>query len=104
VIRKTSVTNTLNDNGRHSFHLYFSTRSGINQVFHACFFEYLGTWETLYNPNFNPIEFERVKKAAGCFPLQYSASSSIVSSRKLTGRNPSLQEIMADFGFFIQPS
>ena len=30
--------------------------------------------------------------------------SSTVSSRKLTGRNPSLQEIMADFGFFIQPS
>ena len=30
--------------------------------------------------------------------------SSTVSMRKLTGRNPSLQEIMADFGFFIQPS
>ena len=31
-------------------------------------------------------------------------ASSIVSMRKLTGRNPSLQEIIADFGFFIQPS
>ena len=33
-----------------------------------------------------------------------SASSSMVSSRKLTGRKPSLQEIIADFGSFIQPS
>ena len=33
-----------------------------------------------------------------------SAGSSRASRRKLTGRNPSLQEIMADFGFFIQPS
>jgi hypothetical protein len=27
--------------------------------------EYLGIWETLYNPDFNPIEFEGFKKAAG---------------------------------------
>ena len=32
------------------------------------------------------------------------ASSSRASTRKLTGRNPSLQESIADFGFFIQPS
>ncbi len=32
VIRKTAVTNTLDDNERHSFHLYFSTRSGKSQV------------------------------------------------------------------------
>ena len=36
--------------------------------------------------------------------LSASASSSIVSKRKLTGRNPSLQEIIADFGSFIHPS
>ena len=36
--------------------------------------------------------------------LFQSASSSIVSSRKLTDRKPSLQEIIADLGFFIQPS
>ena len=33
-----------------------------------------------------------------------SASTSSASMRKLTGRNPSLQEIMADFSFCIQPS
>lgn len=27
--------------------------------------EYLGVWESLYNPNFNPIEFEGFKKEAG---------------------------------------
>jgi hypothetical protein len=32
VIRKTSVANTLNDNERHSFQLYFIIRSGKNQV------------------------------------------------------------------------
>ena len=34
-------------------------------------------------------------------PIHYS---SMASSKKLTGRKPSLQEIMADFLFFIQPS
>lgn len=32
-----------------------------------------------------------------------SHTYSIVSIRKLTGRNPSLHEIMAECGFFIQP-
>ena len=27
--------------------------------------EYLGVWETLYNPNFKPLEFEGFKKEAG---------------------------------------
>ena len=27
--------------------------------------EYLGIWETLYNPDFNPLEFEGVIKEAG---------------------------------------
>ena len=34
----------------------------------------------------------------------HSASSSKVSKRKLTGLNPSLHEIIADFLFFIHPS
>lgn len=33
----------------------------------------------------------------------YPASSSRASTRKLTGRKPSLQESMADLGSFIQP-
>ena len=27
--------------------------------------EILGIWETLHNPNFNPLEFEGVRKEAG---------------------------------------
>jgi LEA14-like dessication related protein len=27
--------------------------------------EFLGVWETLYNPNFKPLEFEGFKKEAG---------------------------------------
>ena len=27
--------------------------------------EYLGIWETLYNPDFKPIEFDRFKTEAG---------------------------------------
>jgi len=27
--------------------------------------EYLGLWETLYNPNFNPLEFEGFRRQAG---------------------------------------
>ncbi|MBR2458742.1 MAG: KilA-N domain-containing protein [Bacteroidaceae bacterium] len=29
--------------------------------------EYLGVWESLYNPNFNPTEFEGFKKNALCW-------------------------------------
>lgn len=32
VLRKTTVTNTPNDNERHSFQLYFITSSGKSQV------------------------------------------------------------------------
>ncbi len=27
--------------------------------------EFLGIWESLYNPDFNPLEFERFRKEAG---------------------------------------
>ena len=27
--------------------------------------EYLGIWERIYNPNFNPVEFDRIKTVAG---------------------------------------
>jgi hypothetical protein len=36
--------------------------------------------------------------------LYMNSFSSTVSSKKLTGRNPSLQEIIAECLFFIQPS
>ena len=36
--------------------------------------EFLGIWETLYNPNFNPLEFEGVKKEAGLNAFTMSPS------------------------------
>lgn len=39
-----------------------------------------------------------------CGVVSQSASSSSASSRKVAGRKPSLQESIAERGFFIQPS
>ena len=36
--------------------------------------EFLGIWETLYNPNFNPLEFEWIKKEAGLNAFTMSPS------------------------------
>ena len=36
--------------------------------------EFLGLWETLYNPNFNPLEFEGVRKQAGLNAFTLSAT------------------------------
>lgn len=50
------------------------------------------------------IWFAFLAAAAPAYPPLASASSSMASRRKLTGRKPSLQESIADFLFFIQPS
>ena len=42
--------------------------------------EYLGTWETLYNPNFNPIEFEGFKKEAGLNAFTLSPSKWVTAT------------------------
>ena len=42
--------------------------------------EYLGTWETLYNPNFNPIEFEGFKKESGLNAFTLSPSKWIAAT------------------------
>ena len=39
--------------------------------------EFLGLWETLYNPNFNPLEFEGVRNQAG---LNYHKTNALSSS------------------------
>ena len=73
--------------------------------------KYLGTIKLLEpdSPEYAALD-QKDKEAAAenvryvVFFRHHSASSSSASSRKLTGRKPSLQEIMADFGFFIQPS
>ena len=45
--------------------------------------EYLGIWESLYNPNFNPIEFEGFRKEAGLnaftlSPLKWTTATNAI--------------------------
>lgn len=42
--------------------------------------EYLGIWETLYNPDFNPLEFEGVRKEAGLNAFTLSPSKWVDST------------------------
>ena len=43
--------------------------------------EYLGLWETLYNPNFNPLEFEGFRNQAGLNAFTLSPSQWIETTR-----------------------
>lgn len=48
--------------------------------------EYLGIWETLYNPDFKPLEFEGVRKEAGLNAFTLSPSK-WVDSTNAKGEN-----------------
>ena len=45
--------------------------------------EYLGLWETLHNPNFNPLEFEGFRKQAGLNAFTLSPSQWIETTRAI---------------------
>ena len=45
--------------------------------------EYLGLWETLYNPNFNPLEFEGVRRNAGLNAFTLSPSQWITATNAI---------------------
>ena len=45
--------------------------------------EYLGLWETLYNPNFNPLEFEGFRSQAGLNAFTLSPSQWIEATRAI---------------------
>ena len=53
--------------------------------------EYLGIWETLYNPNFKPLEFEGFRKEAGLnaftlSPLKWISSTNAIGIIVKSGR------------------
>jgi len=53
--------------------------------------EFLGIWESLYNVNFNPLEFEGVRKEAGLnaftlSPSKWVESTNAIGIRALSGR------------------
>lgn len=45
--------------------------------------EYLGIWESLYNPNFNPLEFEGFKKEAGLNAFVLSPQRWIIATNAI---------------------
>ena len=45
--------------------------------------EYLGVWETLYNPNFKPIEFDRFRQEAGPIVFTQMQLRIILSERPI---------------------
>ena len=45
--------------------------------------EFLGIWESLYNPNFNPIEFEGFRKEAGLNAFTMSPTKWVESTRAI---------------------
>ena len=53
--------------------------------------EFLGIWESLYNPNFNPIEFEGFRKEAGLnaftlSPSKWVESTNAIGIKAISGR------------------
>lgn len=53
--------------------------------------EFLGIWESLYNPNFNPIEFEGFRKEAGLnaftmSPTKWVESTNAIGIKAMSGR------------------
>ena len=73
--------------------------------------EFLGTWETLYNPNFKVVEFDHFKKEAGLPTFTLSVSSwvettsaiGILSRKGKYGGTYAHRDIAFEFGAAISP-
>lgn len=73
--------------------------------------EYLGLWETLYNPNFNPVEFDGFRSKAGynsfvLTPKQWIEKTNaigIVSKPGRYGGTYAHKDIAFEFGTWISP-
>ena len=71
--------------------------------------EYLGIWESLYNPNFKPLEFEGFKKEAGLNAFTLSpqkwinttAAIGIISKSGRYGGTYAHKDIAFEFGMWI---
>ena len=74
--------------------------------------EYLGIWETLYNPNFKPIEFDRFRKDAGLNTFTMSpkkwiegtnAIGIVSKSGRYGGGTFAYKDIAFEFGTWLSP-
>ena len=66
--------------------------------------EYLGLWETLHNPNFNPLEFEGFRRQAGLnaftlSPTQWIESTNAIgmTAKQWREANPDLKGNIRDY-------
>lgn len=71
--------------------------------------EFLGIWESLYNPNFNPIEFEGFRKEAGLnaftmSPTKWVESTRAIGIKAVSGRyggTYSISDIAFEFASWV---
>lgn len=54
--------------------------------------EYLGLWEILYNPHFNPLEFEGFKKEAGLNAFTLSPQDRLIKLNQIAIQQMSILE------------
>lgn len=73
--------------------------------------EFLGTWESIYNPNFNSVEFDGFRKSAGLHTFTLSVTEwcdktnaiGIYSKRGKYGGTYAHKDIAFEFGMWISP-
>lgn len=73
--------------------------------------EFLGTWESIYNPNFNSVEFDGFKSEAGLHTFTLSVTEwcnktnaiGIYSKRGKYGGTYAHKDIAFEFGMWISP-
>ena len=84
-----SLTDMMKANdGEFFFHNWLRNRNTI---------EFLGIWEKVYNPNFNSVEFDRIKSMAGLNNFRISAKEWIESTKDLlTKINPEKRRKIID--------
>ncbi len=74
--------------------------------------EYLGIWETLHNPKFNPLEFERFKNESGYNSftmspqkwIQATNAKGIISKSGRYGGTFAHKDIAFSFGMWLSPT
>ncbi len=82
-----------------------------NWIRNRCTIEFLGTWESFYNPNFKVVEFDHFKKEAGLHSFTMSVNNwientnaiGIISKQGRYGGTYAHKDIAFEFGSAISP-
>lgn len=54
--------------------------------------EFLGTWESIYNPNFNSVEFDGLKKNAGLHTFTLSVTEWCEKTNAILAKNSNIRD------------